>query len=107
LVGFSEFSWHPSRPGLLAQGGTGVLPAARGPGLGRWLKTTALQWAVRLNAGVRFVRMENADVNEAMRRIDTDLGFRQYTRTTLWQLEVSQALAYLGLRHDSIPRMKW
>lgn len=101
LVGFTELSWHPSRPSLLAQGFTGVSPDARGAGLGRWLKALALQRALRRNTEARFVRTENADVNASMRRINEDLGFRPYTATTLWQLEVTQAQSYLELSRAS------
>jgi len=95
LLGFTELSWHPERPSILSQGGTGVLPEARGLGLGRWLKALALQRALSLNAEACVVRTGNADVNAAMRRINEDLGFRPYSAVTIWQLEVSQAQAYL------------
>ncbi|GGK42451.1 GNAT family N-acetyltransferase [Deinococcus malanensis] len=95
LVGFTELSWHPGRPSILAQGATGVVHQARGLGLGRWLKAVALQRALALNGDARFVRTENADANAAMRLINEELGFRPYSATTLWQLEVSQAQAYL------------
>ncbi|MVN85790.1 GNAT family N-acetyltransferase [Deinococcus sp. HMF7620] len=100
LVGFTELSWHPGRPSLLTQGETGVRPEARGLGLGRWLKAAALQRALDRNGAAHFVRTENADSNAAMRRINEQLGFRPYTATTLWQLEVSQAQAYLRPQVD-------
>ncbi|PTA67977.1 GNAT family N-acetyltransferase [Deinococcus arcticus] len=96
LVGFTELTWHPARPAILAQGATGVRPEARGLGLGRWLKAAALQRALARNPEARFVRTENADTNAAMRRINEELGFRPYSTTTLWQLEVAQAQTYLA-----------
>ncbi|WP_221089644.1 GNAT family N-acetyltransferase [Deinococcus aquaedulcis] len=96
LEGFTELTWHPARPTLLAQGATGVRPEARGLGLGRWLKAAALQRALARNPEARFVRTENADSNAAMRRINEEMGFRPYSTTTLWQLEVPQAQAYLA-----------
>ncbi len=95
LVGFTDLSWHPKRPSILSQAGTGVHQESRGLGLGRWLKAAALQRALQRNPEARFVRTENADMNAAMRRINEDLGFKPYTATTQWQLAVPQAQAYL------------
>ena len=42
LAGITEVFWNPNRPGILWQGFTGVMPAFRSRGLGRWLKAEML-----------------------------------------------------------------
>ena len=51
LVGITEVFWNPNRPGILWQGFTGVMPAFRSRGLGRWLKAEMLARILRDRAG--------------------------------------------------------
>jgi GNAT superfamily N-acetyltransferase len=95
LVGFTDTAWHPNRPHLLKQRGTGVVPAFRGHGLGRWLKAAMLDKVLRERPSVRFVRTGNADSNAAMLKINFELGFKHYISETIWQLEVAKVFEYL------------
>lgn len=88
LAGFTEVFWHPDRPGHLGQGNTGVLPAYRGHGLGRWLKATMLERVRRERPTVRFIDTGNADSNAPMLKINQELGFRLHMVARTWQLAV-------------------
>ncbi len=93
IAGYSELYWNPANPAVANQGDTGVLPAHRHRGLGRWLKAAM---AVRLLAerpGVRFIRTGNADSNQPMLSINHAMGFRQYKAWTTWRLAVEAALS--------------
>ncbi|MCA9973374.1 MAG: GNAT family N-acetyltransferase [Anaerolineales bacterium] len=96
LVGFTATHWLPSRPQLLSQGDTGVFPAHRGQGLGKWLKAAMLQKVLAERPQVRHVRTGNADSNAPMLAINHALGFRPYLSQCIWQVEVETAAAYLG-----------
>lgn len=101
LVGFTDTTWHPNRPQILNQGGTGVIPAYRGHGLGRWLKAAMLDKILRERPSVRFVRTGNADSNAAMLKINFQLGFKHYFSQTIWQVEIAKALEYLGQKETA------
>lgn len=91
-VGFTELNLTPEVPEIVQQQGTAVTPAHRGHGLGMLLKATALERLLRERPAARFIRTGNADVNEAMLRINTELGFRPAWSTALWQADVTTLL---------------
>jgi GNAT superfamily N-acetyltransferase len=91
-VGFTEINLTPQAPEIVQQQGTAVTPAHRGHALGMWLKAVMLERLVRDWPKARFVRTGNAKVNEAMLRINTELGFRLAWSTTLWQSDVAALL---------------
>lgn len=93
-AGFTELHWHPNRPHLLGQGGTGVLTEFRNRGLGRWLKAAALLRALEQHPEAKFVRTGNADSNAAMLSINHAMGFKPYVSNIAWQVETEKALAY-------------
>jgi mycothiol synthase len=95
FAGYTETVWNPNRPEILRQDMTGVFPEYRGKGLGRWLKAAMLDMVLREHPEVKFVRTQNADVNAAMLKINTELGFQPYSASTLWQVQVEQVMEYL------------
>lgn len=95
LAGFTAVFWHPHRPHILGQGDTGVFPAYRGLGLGRWLKAAMLEKVLRELPQVTVVRTGNADSNTAMLKINHELGFKPFISESFWQVERTQVEAYL------------
>ena len=95
LAGFTEATWKPSRPEVVSQGMTGVLPQFRGLGLGRWLKAVMLARILQDRPEAKFVRTGNADSNAAMLGINHALGFTPYLSRCVWQVDTEKALAYL------------
>ena len=77
------------------QGITAVWPEYRGKRLGRWIKAKMLQKLLAERPAVTIVRTENADVNAAMLKINTELGFRPYMAEKVWQVPSETAKAYL------------
>jgi GNAT superfamily N-acetyltransferase len=94
-AGWTELFWHPNRPQILEQGGTGVLPEFRNRGLGRWLKATMLERMLAERPEARFVRTGNADSNAAMLSINNALGFKPYVSQIAWQVETDRVFGYL------------
>lgn len=96
FAGFTEVFWHPSRPEILDQGGTGVPPAYRNVGLGRWLKAAMLDKILRERPQVKYIRTGNADSNAPMLKINHELGFKPYISRCVWQIEVAKVCEYLA-----------
>jgi GNAT superfamily N-acetyltransferase len=95
-AGFTEVMWNPNRPMILEQGFTGVDPAFRGHGLGRWLKAAMIDKVLRERPEVTLVRTGNANENAPMLKINTEMGFKPYRAATLWQVETAKVLEYLA-----------
>jgi len=98
LAGYSEVFWNPSRPEILRQGGTGVLPEFRGRRLGGWLKAAMLDKVQRERPEVKRVRTGNANSNVPMLRINTQLGFRPYISEVQWQVPLEKVQKYLACK---------
>jgi mycothiol synthase len=103
LAGFTEVFWHTNRPHLARQGATGVFPAYRGSGLGRWLKAAMLERILRDFPSVRVVRTGNADSNAPMLRINNELGFKPYVAQVMWQMPTTTLASYLEASPHQAP----
>lgn len=99
FAGYTETYWNPNRPETLQQGNTGVFPAYRGYGLGKWLKAAMLEKILHDKPQVKRVRTGNADVNEAMLAINRKLGFKPYKSIKTWQVEREKLPVYLDSHH--------
>ena len=95
FVGYTQVMWNANRPALLEQGMTGVYPAYRNRGLGRWLKAAMLDKVLSDRPQVQFVRTGNADSNAAMLKLNHALGFKPFVGGSIWQVETEQVAAYL------------
>jgi GNAT superfamily N-acetyltransferase len=98
IAGWTEVAWHPNRPHILGQRGTGVFPEFQGRGLGKWLKAAMLERVLRERPQVRYVRSENAFQNAPMLAINNALGFRPRFSRYTWQVETDRVVAYLANR---------
>lgn len=97
-AGFTEIQFDPRAPHLIWQGGTGVVGAHRGHKLGLWMKAVMLDRVMRERPEAKYIRTGNANVNEHMLAINTQLGFRHAWSNTLWQLPLAEARTSFGLR---------
>lgn len=95
LAGFTEVSWHPNRPQIVQQRGTGVLAAHQNRGLGRWIKAAMLEKILRERPQVKYVRTGNADSNAPMLKINHELGFKPYVSHSVWQVPLERVQTYL------------
>lgn len=95
LAGFTEVAWHPNRPEIIQQRGTGVVVQYQNLGLGRWLKAAMLDKILRERPQARRVRTGNADSNAPMLKINRDLGFKPYISHQVWQVDLAQVQTYL------------
>lgn len=94
-AGFTELFWQASNPEIMRQGDTGVMPAYRNRGIGRWLKAAMLQKVLNERPQVKAIRTGNAASNEAMLKINHELGFTLHKTFTVWQVERQVVEAYL------------
>lgn len=90
LDGYTQVFWDAERAALVYQGATAVRPEARGLGLGKWLKAAMLEHVLGHCPGARWVRTNNANVNEAMLGINVALGFVPWAQFTEWQYKLPE-----------------
>ena len=88
MVGFTQLSFSPWRPWKAKQNDTGVDPAHRDKGLGRWLKAVNLLRVLDERPDVRTVDTGNAGSNAPMLGINHALGFRLAKVSGNWQGDV-------------------
>ena len=100
-VGFTEVQLDPRMPYLVWQGGTAVVSAHRGHRLGLWMKAVMLERILRERPDAKYIRTGNANVNEHMLAINTQIGFRHAWSNTLWQLPLAEARLSLGVRETA------
>jgi mycothiol synthase len=89
LAGYTSLFFPRHRPWQVQQGDTGVDPAHRDKGLGRWLKAANLLRLLDERPEAQVVDTENADSNEPMLNINVALGFRPLALTECAQLKLS------------------
>lgn len=85
FAGFTTVAYHRLQPDLVSQWDTGVDPAHRNKGLGRWLKAAM---ALKLRSeypDVKRIDTFNAGSNEAMLRINVEMGFKPVLIQNVWQ----------------------
>ena len=90
FVGLTSISIRPGTPDRVYVGDTGVDPAHRGSGLGKWLKAEITRRILTELPDVRWVITQNAGSNEAMLAINNQLGFRTAVIETTWQIPTGQ-----------------
>jgi GNAT superfamily N-acetyltransferase len=78
ISGVTDMTWEPWRPAIIDQQFTGVLPSARGRGLGKWIKAAMLDHVHELYPEGRWVSTGNANSNGPMLAINKRLGFKAF-----------------------------
>jgi GNAT superfamily N-acetyltransferase len=97
-VGFTEVEFDPRDPHAIEQQGTAVVAAHRGHRLGLWMKAAMLERILDELRESRFIRTGNANVNQQMLAINTQLGFRQAWQDTIWQIPIADARNVAGAK---------
>lgn len=95
-AGFSELFVSRHNPTIGHQGDTGVVPAHRGRGLGRWLKAVNLRTAQRLAPTIEVLETYNAQSNPWMLDINVAMGFRPHVIWRGFQGDLAAARAVIG-----------
>ena len=95
IAGFTQLYFSRWRDDVAFQGDTGVHPAHRNRGLGRWIKAAQLLRLLHERPSVRRVDTSNAASNDAMLAINDALGFRPVVLWSDWQAPVDEVRARL------------
>ncbi len=95
FAGYTQTGFHPNRPHVVNQWGTGVIPEYRGHNIGAWLKSVMIERILNERPTVDRIRTGNADSNAPMLRINHTLGFKPFMARADWQLDVNAALEKL------------
>lgn len=93
ISGITDMSWAPHREKILEQLFTGVLPSARGRGIGKWIKAAMLEQLHEIYPEAEWVSTGNADSNGPMLAINHKLGFKRYRGGSEYQLSRDELAA--------------
>src|SRR5438309_1017355 len=86
ISGMTDVTWAPYRRTLIEQQFTGVLPAARGRGIGKWIKAAMLLHVRELYPDAEWVVTGNAHSNAPMLKINRTMGFKAYRTGVEYQM---------------------
>lgn len=89
-VGISELLFLENNPLQAYQGDTGVEPAHRNNGLGRWLKAASIKSFLQRHPEVERIDTENASSNEPMLNINIEMGYHPLHVDYAWQGELGK-----------------
>jgi GNAT superfamily N-acetyltransferase len=90
ITGMTDVTWAPYRRTLIEQQFTGVLPGARGRGIGKWIKAAMLLHVRELYPDAQWVVTYNAHSNAPMLGINRAIGFATYRTGTEYQMTLDQ-----------------
>lgn len=85
FAGYTQIKTQDLQPDLAWQWDTGVDPAHRNKGLGRWLKAAMIKRIVKAYPELTRVDTFNAGSNEPMLNINVAMGFKQVHISNAWQ----------------------
>ena len=85
FAGYTQLKTQDLQPELAWQWDTGVDPAHRNKGLGRWLKAAMIERIVADNPRLTRVDTYNAGSNEPMLNINVEMGFEPVHISHVWQ----------------------
>lgn len=95
ITGMTDVEWTPYGRKQIQQQFTGVLPAARGRGIGKWLKAAMLLHLRELYPDAQWIITDNAHTNAPMLKINAELGFKPFRRSVSYQMSRAQLGAKL------------
>lgn len=103
ISGVTDISYNPKVPERVGQLLTGVRPAYRGRGLGKWLKADMLAYIRRTYPDFQFIVTGNANENAPMLSINQRLGFKVHKQVTQFKVALPELQRLLGARRDDTP----
>jgi mycothiol synthase len=86
ISGMTDVSWAPYRRTHIEQQFTGVLPDARGRGLGKWIKAAMVLHIRELYPDAEWISTGNAGSNAPMLKINRAMGFKPYRTAVDYQV---------------------
>jgi mycothiol synthase len=96
FAGYTQIETLDLQPDLAWQWDTGVDPAHRNKGLGRWLKASLIRRVIAGHPQVTRVDTFNAGSNEPMLNINVEMGFRPIHIAYDWQGDLAAVRERLG-----------
>ena len=93
ISGMTDVEWTPYGRQQIQQQFTGVLPTARGRGIGKWIKAAMLLHIRELYPDAEWVVTDNAHSNAPMLKINRDLGFQPHRTSVDYQMTLDQLKA--------------
>ena len=97
FVGYTSIVFQSFHPKKAHQWDTGVDPAHRNLGLGRWLKAAMIEDFLARHPEVELIETENADSNEPMLNINVAMGFKPALAEIIYQGQTETVAEHLGL----------
>jgi GNAT superfamily N-acetyltransferase len=85
LVGYTNVAYKRLQPNLVEQWDTGVDPAHRNLGLGRWMKAAMAFYLRENHPEVERIDTENAGSNAPMLNLNIEMGFKPILVQNVWQ----------------------
>jgi mycothiol synthase len=90
ISSMTDVSWAPYRPTHIYQEFTGVNPASRGRGLGKWIKAAMVLHVRELHPDAEWIVTENAGSNAAMLSINRAMGFKPHRTMVEYQISLEK-----------------
>ncbi|MCB9230632.1 MAG: GNAT family N-acetyltransferase [Bacteroidia bacterium] len=96
-VGLTDLNLDSAQPERAYQGMTGILPAYRGRGLGRWMKAAALQKLHELFPKVRFIDGDTHQLNQPMLKMNHEMGYHAVRQGIEFRLNLNPGVVRANL----------
>lgn len=96
FAGYTQLVYQSLHPTVAHQWDTGVDPAHRNLGLGRWLKAAMLERVLDEHPEIKIIETENAESNTPMLNINVAMGFKPALDLVIYQGDIETAQEYLG-----------
>ncbi|MBV7339017.1 GNAT family N-acetyltransferase [Chloroflexi bacterium TSY] len=96
IAGYTQIYWDLDNPENAGQGDTGVSPKYRQRGIGRWLKAAMIQRVIDKLPQVKRIRTGNATSNDAMLKINHEMGFKLVHNAYCWEIDLEQLQTFVN-----------
>jgi GNAT superfamily N-acetyltransferase len=98
LVGVTQLYWRPENAGHVIQEFTGVVPTARGRGIGKALKAAMLRYVLERHHDVKEIGTTNDTANAPILSINERMGFRRVVEIERYEISRDDLDAWLATR---------